>query len=144
MRFGIPHSALRTHNLENEMKRKEISHTEHFPLVMDAMTSRGLLLASYDSSGRANAMTIGWGTIGGVWSMPVFIVLVRHSRYTNACIGQTGCFTVNVPPQRAGRCVYDMRHEVRAPRRQDRPGRSDSRKGPNRQCPGNHRVSHRI
>ncbi len=78
------------------MKRKEISHTEHFPLVMDAMTSRGLLLAAYTPDGRANAMTLGWCMLGGVWSMPICIVLVRPSRYTCECIEQAGCFTVNV------------------------------------------------
>ena len=80
------------------MKRKEISRTEHFPLVMETMTSRGLLLAAYDAAGRANAMAIGWCALGGVWSMPMCIVLVRPTRYTYQCIEQTGCFTVNVPP----------------------------------------------
>lgn len=80
------------------MKRKEIPHTEHFPLVVDALTSRGLLLAAYDKTGQANAMAIGWCTLGGVWSMPMCIVLVRPSRYTYECIEHSGCFTVNVPP----------------------------------------------
>lgn len=82
------------------MERKEISHTEHFPLVINAMTSQGLLLAAYDKAGRANAMAIGWCTLGGVWSMPMCVVFVRPSRYTYECIEQTGCFTVNVPPPR--------------------------------------------
>ncbi len=82
------------------MKRQQIAHTEHFPLVMDAMTSRGLLLAAYGPTGRANAMAIGWCMLGGVWSMPMCIVLVRPSRYTYECIEHSGCFTVNVPPRR--------------------------------------------
>jgi len=80
------------------MERKEIGFTEHYDAVVEAMTSRGLLLAAYDSSGRPNAMTIGWGTMGSIWSMPMWIVLVRPSRYTYECIEHSGCFTVNAAP----------------------------------------------
>ena len=80
------------------MERKEIDFTEHYDAVVEAMTSRGLLLAAYDSSGRANAMAIGWGSLGSIWSMPMWIVLVRPSRYTYDCIEHSGCFTVNVAP----------------------------------------------
>ena len=57
----------------------------------------GLLLASLDEEGKPNAMAIGWGTIGIVWGRPMFVALVRHSRYTFECIEATGDFTVNVP-----------------------------------------------
>jgi len=59
--------------------------------------SEGLLLASLDSEGKPNAMAIGWGSVGIVWSRPMFVVLVRHSRYTFECIEAIGDFTVNVP-----------------------------------------------
>ena len=89
------------------MERKEIAHTEHFPAVIDAMNARGLLLGTYDKTGRANAMAIGWCTLGGVWSMPMCIVLVRPSRYTYDCIEHSGCFSVNVPPAGlAEACLY--------------------------------------
>ena len=42
----------------------------------------GLLLASLDPQGQPNAMAIGWATLGIVWSRPMFVALVRHSRYT--------------------------------------------------------------
>ena len=79
------------------MERNKVNYTEHFEAVMKAMTSRGLLLGSYDSSGKANIMTIGWGQIGSTWGLPLWTVLVRPSRYTHQCIEHTGCFTVNVP-----------------------------------------------
>lgn len=79
------------------MERKEIGYQEYFAEVMEAMTARGLLLGSYDRKGRANAMAIGWGTLGNVWSMPLWIVLVRPSRYTYECIEHSGAFSVNVP-----------------------------------------------
>lgn len=79
------------------MTKENIRSTDHFPEVMEALSTRGLLLGSYDASGKANLMTIGWGTIGTVWSRPIWIVLVRPSRYTYQCIERAGCFTVNVP-----------------------------------------------
>ncbi len=79
------------------MERKPISHTDHYAEVVKVLTSRGLLLGAYDSTGRANAMTIGWGSLGTIWSMPMWIVLVRPSRYTYQCIEHSGCFSVNVP-----------------------------------------------
>ena len=86
------------------MQRDKMDYREHFDAVMRVMTSRGLLLAAYDASGRANAMTIGWGTLGSIWGMPLWIVLVRPSRYTHACIEHADCFAVNVP----GHAKHDL------------------------------------
>ncbi len=79
------------------MERADIGSTEYFKEVIAAMNARGLLLGTYDAKGAPNAMTIGWGALGSIWSMPVWIVLVRPSRYTYECIEHSGCFTVNVP-----------------------------------------------
>ena len=40
---------------------------------------------------------IGWGSLGSIWGVPLWTVLVRPSRHTYACIEHSGCFTVNVP-----------------------------------------------
>lgn len=79
------------------MPRDKVDYTVHFPLVMEKMTSHGLLLGSYDAAGKPNIMTIGWGTLGNIWGMPIWIVLVRPSRVTYHNIEHSGCFTVNVP-----------------------------------------------
>jgi len=79
------------------MPKTEIRYDEHFQKVMNALTGRGLLLACSDQDGKPNAMTIGWGSIGSVWGRPMWIVLVRPSRYTYGLIEQAGDFTVNVP-----------------------------------------------
>ena len=79
------------------MERTQVKYTDHFATVMNAMTSRGLLLGSYDAAGKANIMTIGWGTIGSLWGVSAWTVLVRPGRYTSQCIEHTGCFSVNVP-----------------------------------------------
>ncbi|MBU0717816.1 MAG: flavin reductase family protein [Planctomycetes bacterium] len=62
------------------------------------MARQGILLASTDSTGKLNPMTIGWGVFGWIWGQPIFTVLVRPSRYTYGCIKTTGDFTVNVQP----------------------------------------------
>jgi flavin reductase (DIM6/NTAB) family NADH-FMN oxidoreductase RutF len=79
------------------MSKQRMHYADHYAAVMRAMTGDGLLLGSYDSAGKANIMTIGWGTVGSVWGLPMWVVLVRPSRYTYRCIEHSGCFTVNVP-----------------------------------------------
>ena len=75
----------------------EVSYTDYLKETLDALRKPGLLLVSADASGKPNAMTIGWGTIGIIWGKPIFIVLVRPSRYTHGLIEHTEDFTVNVP-----------------------------------------------
>jgi len=79
------------------MPKEKIEFTEYYEAVIRSLTSRGLLLGSYDASGKPNVMTIGWGSLGSIWGVPIWTVLVRPSRYTYTCIEHTGCFSVNVP-----------------------------------------------
>ena len=44
-----------------------------------------------------NTMTIGWATIGVVWSRPIFMVAVRLSRHTFSLIEKADDFTVTIP-----------------------------------------------
>ena len=84
------------------MPKQNVPYTEHYRLVMEAMTRQGLLLGSYDAAGAPNLMTIGWGAVGEIWGLPIWIVLVRPSRYTYRCIEHNGCFSVNVPTEDMG------------------------------------------
>jgi flavin reductase (DIM6/NTAB) family NADH-FMN oxidoreductase RutF len=81
------------------MTKRKMQFTDHYDEAVRALRGRGLLLGSYDAAGKANLMTIGWGALGSIWGIPVWIVLVRPSRYTYRCIEHSGCFTVNVPPE---------------------------------------------
>jgi len=84
------------------MAKMEMPYTQHYDEVLRMMTSRGLLLGSYDASDKPNVMTIGWGSMGSIWGLPLWMVLVRPSRYTYQCIEHSGAFSVNVPtPQMA-------------------------------------------
>jgi flavin reductase (DIM6/NTAB) family NADH-FMN oxidoreductase RutF len=82
---------------EANMAAASVDYTRHFDLVMKVLTSQGLLLGGYDPAGNANLMTIGWGSIGSVWGMPMWTVLVRPSRHTYACLEHSGAFSVAVP-----------------------------------------------
>lgn len=81
------------------MPKQKMKYTDHYAEVLGAMTERGLLVGSYDASGKPNLMTIGWGSLGSIWGIPLWMVLVRPSRHTYRCIEHSGCFTVNVPPE---------------------------------------------
>jgi len=63
------------------------------------MQQQGLLLGSVDSEGKPNVMAIGWGCPGAIWGKPVFVVLVRPSRFTFGNIEATGEFVVGVPTE---------------------------------------------
>jgi len=79
------------------MAKVEVEYTTYLREALDTMAHGGLLLACADEAGRPNAMTIGWGTVGVIWGKPIFVVLVRPSRYTYELIEKAGAFTVNVP-----------------------------------------------
>jgi flavin reductase (DIM6/NTAB) family NADH-FMN oxidoreductase RutF len=79
------------------MAKVEISTTDYLKETLEVMGRDGLLLVTSNPSGRPNVMTIGWGTIGQIWGRPIFVSLVRPSRYTYELIEKTGKFTINVP-----------------------------------------------
>jgi len=80
------------------MAKVAIHYGDYFKQTIQRMREDGLLLVTVDAEGKPNVMTIGWGTIGSVWGRPLFIVLVRPSRYSFSRLEQVPEFTVNVPP----------------------------------------------
>jgi flavin reductase (DIM6/NTAB) family NADH-FMN oxidoreductase RutF len=73
--------------------KKQIGVYEAFSETMEHIGGNGLLLVA-DAGG--NPMTIGWGTIGRIWNIPIFAVLVRPSRYTFTLIEGSDEFSVNL------------------------------------------------
>jgi len=85
------------------MAKVRVRYTEYFAQTIQRMREEGLLLATQGVDGKPNVMTIGWGTIGAIWSRPIFIVMVRPSRHTYSRLEEVSDFTVNVlPPELAG------------------------------------------
>ena len=87
------------------MNREAMDTFAHTAAVMRGLRGDGLLLGAYNRDDKPNIMTVGWGTLGVVWGLPMWVVLVRPSRYTFECIEHAQAFTVNVPtPEMAHAC----------------------------------------
>ena len=70
---------------------------EAFADFCKALDGDGAFLVVQDREGKPNPMTIGWGTLGIVWSQPILTVLVRPSRHTFGLIEGAKHFSVCVP-----------------------------------------------
>lgn len=77
-----------------------MEYMDHAGDVMKVMSTRGILLAAWKDKDKqiANAMTIGWGLIGSIWSRPIWQVMVRPSRFTFELLERENHFSVNVLP----------------------------------------------
>lgn len=78
------------------MAKKIADYRDHIGETIKAFNEERVLLVSRGKEGLPNVMAIGWGTIGIIWRRPIFIVMVRPSRYTYKLIEETGEFTVNI------------------------------------------------
>lgn len=76
------------------MKRK-VNVWDYSGKIAQAMKP-GILVTT-KAEGKVNTMTIGWGTLGVEWNLPIFILFVRQSRYTKQMLEKNGEFTINVP-----------------------------------------------
>ena len=75
--------------------KKNVNAFDYAETICKAM-KKGILLTT-KLNDTVNTMTIGWGMIGVEWGKPVFITLVRESRFTKEYLDATGEFTVNIP-----------------------------------------------
>lgn len=75
--------------------KKDIELAEYANHIVAAIP-KGVLVTTRHGD-RVNSMTIGWGTLGTMWSRPVFIVYIREGRYTRELLDASREFTVNVP-----------------------------------------------
>ena len=64
--------------------------------TLEQMSSKGVFLTVKNGE-KINTMTIGWGSLSQYWGEEIFIVPVRHSRYTFELLKNTDEFTVSVP-----------------------------------------------
>jgi len=80
------------------MAKLEVNYAQCAAQTVTALRKPGGLLVSADREGKPNVMAIGWGLLGPGWAKPVFLTLVRPSRYTHGLIEARGEFTVNIMP----------------------------------------------
>lgn len=77
------------------MKKQRIDYTDYANDITKAL-KKGIFLTT-KAGEKVNSMVIGWGHVGQVWNLPVFIAYVRDSRYTREMLDQNPEFTINVP-----------------------------------------------
>ena len=89
------------------MAKVKVDYKDYFAQTITQMCENGLLLVTKGKDHKANIMTIGWGTIGSIWGKPIFIILVRPSRYTYELLEEVNEFSVNVPSKKlTGAALY--------------------------------------
>jgi flavin reductase (DIM6/NTAB) family NADH-FMN oxidoreductase RutF len=79
------------------MARKEVRSFKYVKEMNRLLKRDGLFLVSSGKDIKPNVMTIGCGFLGTMWSMPIFIVAVRHSRYTFKLMEESPSWTVCLP-----------------------------------------------
>lgn len=75
--------------------KKMIRAMSYADEICSALPKGILLTTCFD--GKINTMTIGWGMMGIEWGKPIFMALVRESRYTRELLAGNKEFTINVP-----------------------------------------------
>lgn len=74
---------------------KELNFPEFSEEILKQLKKGAFLTVKYGD--RVNFMTIAWGSYGFMWNRPIFIVMVRHSRFTYELIDKADDFTVSFP-----------------------------------------------
>jgi flavin reductase (DIM6/NTAB) family NADH-FMN oxidoreductase RutF len=68
--------------------------------AVDIWDNPGMLLTSGDfETGHFNTMTVGWGSLGVMWSKPFVQVVVRPTRYTYGFMERYDSFTLCAFPR---------------------------------------------
>ncbi len=75
--------------------KREIDVFDYAKEIVSAIP-RGVLLTT-KNGGKVNTMTIGWGTLGVEWGLPIFVAFVREGRFTRGQLDASMEFTINVP-----------------------------------------------
>ncbi len=74
---------------------KEVMYNEYANEALKNL-QKGVFL-SVSNEKLDNTMTIGWGSIGFYWGKPMFMVVVRYSRYTYTMLEKSQEFSVSIP-----------------------------------------------
>lgn len=75
--------------------KQEIEVFDYAKEIVSAIPG-GVLLTTKNGS-KVDAMTIGWGTLGVEWGLPIFVAFVREGRFTREQLDASMEFTVNIP-----------------------------------------------
>lgn len=76
---------------------KNIHYEDYYDIVLRNISKGAFLTVATENS--LNTMTIGWGSLGYLWGKPIFMVMIRKSRYTYQLIESSNEFTVSLPEE---------------------------------------------
>ena len=82
------------------MPKKDVQYLTYASEMLAALQKPGLLLVTQGKRGQPNIMTIGWASLGVLWSRPCFVTLVRPVRYSYRLLEENREFTINVLPRK--------------------------------------------
>ena len=74
---------------------KEVAYNDYAKELTEILSKGAFLTTKAEVA--INTMTIAWGSIGFMWGKPVFMAMVRPSRFTYQCLEKSGEFTISVP-----------------------------------------------
>ncbi|PAB60457.1 flavin reductase family protein [Anaeromicrobium sediminis] len=77
------------------MIKKEFEFPNYSTEMLQILKEGRVLLVGKDKDGKSNPMTIAWGSIMYAWNRPLFVAMVRSSRYTYKHMEENNDFTVN-------------------------------------------------
>jgi len=77
------------------MKKMTIESIE--PQIMGRIKAGAFLIVK--AGEKANVMTIGWASVGFIWSKPIMTIAVRPTRYTYGIIELAKDFSVSIPTE---------------------------------------------
>ncbi|TCO79398.1 flavin reductase family protein [Marinisporobacter balticus] len=77
------------------MEKQKIEFPQYTTEMIEILKAGRVLLVGQGKDGLPNPMTIAWGSIMFSWNKPIFVAMVRNSRYTYKLMEECDTFTVN-------------------------------------------------
>lgn len=77
------------------MQKQTIQFPKYSTEMLEILKEGRVLLVGEGKEGVPNPMTIAWGSIMFAWNKPIFVAMVRPSRYTYKLMEESDTFTVN-------------------------------------------------
>lgn len=82
--------------LGDDLMKRADNVFEHAPRIFASLPDPRILLST-QADGKPNIMNIGWASLGFEWQTPIFIIYVRHCRYTHEILEKNPEFTICAP-----------------------------------------------
>jgi len=77
------------------MGKIKINFPNYASEMIQILKEGRVLLVGQGKDGKPNPMTIAWGAMMFAWNKPVFVAMVRNSRYTYKLMEESNTFTIN-------------------------------------------------